>query len=315
MENRAHAIATGLFALFMGAALVLALWWFAEDREATRDYLLVSDSSVNGLNVQARVRYRGMSAGSVSDIRIDPRDPTKILVQIRIRADLPVTRSTRASLGTQGVTGLAYVQLDERGTDSTPLQGENGELPRIELEAGLVDLITDTALAAARQFKDISDRIAVLFNDTNAARLRASLERLESAIAGIDRTFADAPGTLAAIEAAFSDDNLGRLSATLDNLERTTGAAEPAVAEMRVLLERLTGMAERVDRAAVAAGDGLIDNTLPQLNELLRELTVTSRRLGHLIEEVETTPQVLLTGPAERIPGPGESGFERRQAP
>ncbi|MDO9600333.1 MAG: MlaD family protein, partial [Azoarcus sp.] len=272
MENRAHAIATGLFALFMGAALVLALWWFAEDREATRDYLLVSDSSVNGLNVQARVRYRGMSAGSVSDIRIDPRDPTKILVQIRIRADLPVTRSTRASLGTQGVTGLAYVQLDERGTDATPLQGENGELPRIALEAGLLDLITDTALAAAKQFKDISDRIAVLFNDTNAERLRAALERLESALSGIDRTFADAPGTLAAIKAAFSNDNLGRLSSTLENLERTTGAAEPAVAEMRVLVERLTGMAERVDRAAVAAGDGLIDGTLPQLNDLLREL-------------------------------------------
>lgn len=315
MENRAHAIATGLFAIFMGIALVLALWWFAEDREATRDYLLVSDNSVDGLNVEARVRYRGISAGSVSDIRIDPEDPRKILVQIRIRADLPVTRSTRASLGTQGVTGLAYVQLDERGTDTTPLQGENGDLPRIVLEAGLMDQIADSALAAAKQFKEVADRISVLFNDTNAERLRVSLERLESAIAGIDQTFGDAPATLAAIKAAFSDDNVARLSETLENLERTTGAAEPAVVELRALLERVSGMAERVDRAAVAAGDGLIDGTLPKLNELLRELTVTSRRIGRLVEEVETTPQVLLTGPADRIPGPGEPGFQRREAP
>lgn len=315
MENRAHAIATGLFALFMGAALVLALWWFAEDREATRDYVLVSESTVDGLNVQARVRYRGMSAGSVTDIRIDPENPRQLLVLISIRADLPVTRSTRATLGTQGVTGLAYVQLDERGTDPTPLAGENGEPPRIVLEPGLMDQIADNALAAAMRFKVVADRISVLFNDTNAERLGASLARLESAIAGIDRTFADAPATLAAIKAAFNDDNLGRLAATLDNLERTTEAAAPAVAEIRVLIERLSLTAERIDRTATAAGDSLVDGTLPQLNELLRELTVTSRQLGHFIEEFESSPQVLLTGPAERVPGPGEAGFQGRQSP
>lgn len=309
MENRAHAIATGLFALLLGGALVLALWWFSEDREATREYLLASTGSVNGLNVQAAVRYRGMLAGRVTDIAIDPRDARRLLVKIRIRADLPITRSTRASLGTQGVTGLAYIQLEERGTDTTPLTAEDGQLPVIVLNSGLIDQIADHALAAAQRFKEVADRISLIFDETTTERLRRSLEGLESAIGGIDRTFKDAPSTLAAISAAFNDENLGRLAATLDNLERTTGAAEPTIAEMRVLLERLTAMSERVDRAAVAAGDGLIDGTLPQLNELLRELTSTSRRLGRLIEEVESSPQMLLTGPGERAPGPGEPGF------
>lgn len=309
MENRAHAIATGLFALLLGGALVLALWWFSEDREATREYLLASTGSVNGLNVQAAVRYRGMLAGRVTDIAIDPQDARRLLVKIRIRADLPITRSTRASLGTQGVTGLAYIQLEERGSDATPLTAEDGQLPVIVLNSGLIDQIADHALAAAQRFKEVADRISLVFDETTTERLRKSLERLESAIAGIDRTFKDAPATLAAISAAFNDENLGRLAATLDNLERTTGAAEPTIAEMRVLLERLTAMSERVDRAALAAGDGLIDGTLPQLNELLRELTATSRRLGRLIEEVESSPQMLLTGPGERAPGPGEPGF------
>ena len=81
MENRAHAIATGLFALLLGGALVLALWWFSEDREATREYLLASTGSVNGLNVQAAVRYRGMLAGRVTDIAIDPQDARRLLVK------------------------------------------------------------------------------------------------------------------------------------------------------------------------------------------------------------------------------------------
>lgn len=312
MENRAHAIATGLFALFLGSILVVSLWWFSEDRELTRDYLLVSNGTVNGLNVQARVRYRGMSAGSVTSIGIDPENPRQILVRIRIRADLPVTDKTRASLGTQGVTGLAYVQLNETGDGGVALVEEAGRLPRIALESGLIDQIADNALVAAKRFKEVADRISVLFNDENADRLRGSLERLESAIAGVDKTFADAPRTLAAIRSAFSEHNMAKLSSTLANLERTSAAAEPAVVELRGLLVQLSEMSARVDRAAIAAGDGLIDGTLPQLNDLLRDLTVTSRRLGRLIEEVEATPQMLLTGPAARTPGPGEAGFQGR---
>lgn len=311
MENRAHAIATGFFALFLCSALVLSLWWFSEDRELTRDYELVSTSTVNGLNVQARVRYRGMSAGSVTDIGIDPANPAQILVRIRIRADLPITENTRATLGTQGVTGLAYVQLDEFGEGGGPLQANGDAPPRLVLESGVMDQIADNALAAAKRFKDVADQIAVLFNEDNAGRLRNSLERLESAIAGVDATFADAPATLAAIRSAFSAQNMKSLTSTLNNLERTSAAAEPAILEIRKLLAQLTAMSERVDRAASATGDSLIDGTLPQLNALLSDLTATSRRLGHLIEEVEATPQMLITGPAPRAPGPGEAGFQR----
>ncbi|MBR0565277.1 MCE family protein [Azoarcus sp. L1K30] len=312
MENRAHAIATGLFALFLGSILVVCLWWFSDEREQTRDYLLVSNGSVNGLNVQARVRYRGISAGSVTDIGIDPTNPRQILVRIRIRADLPVTTRTRASLGTQGVTGLAYVQLDESGDGGEPFASNGDELPRIALEAALMDQIADNALAAAMRFKQVADRVATLFNDENALRLSTSIARLEAAVSGIDATFRDAPKTLAAIRMVFSDENLATLSTTLKNLERTSAVAEPTIVEMRNLLAQAAEMSARIDRTAGAAGDTLIDGTLPHLNELLQDLTLTSRRLGRLIEEVETTPQILLTGPAARLPGPGEEGFKAR---
>lgn len=311
MENRSHAIATGLFALFLGSVLVLCLWWFSDDRELTRDYVLVSNGSVNGLNVQARVRYRGMSAGSVTDIGIDPESPRQILVRIRIRADLPVTPQTRASLGTQGVTGLAYVQLDDNG-EAAPFPADGDEPPRLALEAGLMDQIADNALAAAMRFKQVADRISALFNDENAERLSTSIARLESAVSGIDTTFKDAPKTLAAVRAVFNDENLASLAATLNNLERTSAAAEPTMVEMRKLLAQIAEMSSRIDQTAVAAGDGLIDGTLPRLNGLLQDLTLTSRRLGRLIEEVETSPQILLTGRGAHTPGPGEKGFDKR---
>lgn len=310
MENRAHALAAGIFALVLGTALVAALWWFSDGREATRDYLLVSNGNVTGLNVQAQVRYRGISAGKVIDIRVDPADPRHILVTIRIREELPVTRGTRASLGYQGVTGLAYVQLEDTGEDPQPLRAEDGKLPRITLQAGLIDQVTDAALRAVKRFSEVAERTAAFFDEKNIERFSLTLSRLESAAVGVDRTFKVAPDAFAAVRDTFNPENMRRLAATLENLERASAESGPAMTELRGLMARVSGMAERLDRAAVAASDGVMDDTLPQLNELLAELVSTSRRMGRLIDELEAAPQMLVVGRGARQPGPGENGFE-----
>ncbi|ATE60233.1 MlaD family protein [Thauera sinica] len=311
MENRAHALAAGLFALILGGAVIVALWWFSQNREPTREYVLVSKGSVNGLNVQARVRYRGMAAGTVSAIDIDPDDPRNILVRIRLREDLPITRGTRATLGTQGVTGLAFIQLDDRGADPAPLTADGGGPPRIVLEPGLIELIGDRALQAAERVHAVADRLATMFDDQAVARLRRTLERLESAAAGMDRSFAELPATVGALRSALSPQNLDKLAATLANLEAASREAAPAAGEVRALVARIDHLAQRVDQAAGTAGEGLVDGTLPQVDDLLRELTATSRRLGRVLEEIEAAPQVLLAGREAGEPGPGEEGYVR----
>lgn len=313
MEDRAHAIAAGLFALLLGAAALFSVWWFTGDREAVNEYELVATGNITGLNPQAQVRFRGMSAGKVTSIRIDPADPRNILVRASISADIPVTRGTRAALGYQGVTGLAFVQLTDRGDDPTPLTAVGTRLPRLTLEAGVIDQITETAMQTLERFTAIGEQISAFFDDTNLARFRAALETLESAAAGVDRTFEEAPATLAAIRSAFTPENLERVSSLLASLDETGAEVAPAAAELRMLMVRFEKVLGTVDDMARATGDSLLDNTLPQLNRLLADLAETSVRMGRLLEEVETSPQMLITGRSERRPGPGESGFEARE--
>lgn len=309
MENRAHALAAGLFALFLGAGLVVALWWFSQSREPMREYILVSKGTVNGLNLQARVRYRGMAAGNVTDIGIDPADVRNLLVRIRLRGNLPVTRGTRATLGTQGVTGLAFIQLDDRGTDPTPLTDDGSGPPRIALEPGLIEQISDRALQTAERVRVVADRLAALFDEQSVARLGRTLAHLESAASGVDRSVAQLPATVSALRSALSPQNMQKLSATLANLEAASREAAPAAGEIRALVARIDQLAQRVDKVAGVAGEGLVEGTLPQVDALLRELTTTSRRLGRVLEEVETQPQVLLAGRDSGEPGPGEEGY------
>lgn len=310
MESRAHALAAGLFAIVLGTGLVFAIWWFSEAHAPMRELVLVARGDINGLGAQSRVRYRGLAVGSVHSIRVDPDDLRNLLVHVQVPAELPITRGTSASLGTLGVTGLAFVQLDDRGEDPAPLVGEDGAPPRIVLEPGLVAAIAGRALAALDQFAALGERLARLVDDDNLARLSATLAHLESATAGMDRGMAELPATLAALRAAFSADNLRRLSAVLANLEHGSAQAGPALAELRHLIARVDAATVKLEQGAGVAGEALIEHTLPQLDGVLGELGSTARRLARLIDDLDSAPQLLLTGRARREPGPGEPGFD-----
>ncbi|MBX3682931.1 MAG: MCE family protein [Thauera sp.] len=298
MENRAHALAAGLFAILLGAGVVFAIWWFSGQRVPMREIVLEARGDINGLGAQSRVRYRGMAVGSVRAVAIDPEDLRTLLVRIAVPADLPLTRGTTAALGTLGVTGLAFVQLDDRGVDRRPLAAAAGEVPRIALQPGLVEALSGRALAALDQFQALGER------------LQGALASLESAAAGVDRGVAELPATLAALRAALSAGNIARITSVLGNLERGSAEAVPAVAELRRLIVRIDQAAARLELRAAAAGDDLVERTLPQLGVLLGELTSTSQRFGHLVEELDASPQLLLTGRGRPLPGPGEAGHE-----
>ena len=115
MENKAYALAAGLFTLLLGAAVIVVAMWLSGETHEREYYVLESRHAVSGLNVQALVRLRGVEVGKVESIAFDPEDARVILLRISVRAGTPITRGTVAQLGSQGVTGLAYVMLDDDG--------------------------------------------------------------------------------------------------------------------------------------------------------------------------------------------------------
>lgn len=84
MENKAHALAAGIFTILFGVAMVLALFWFGGSKEKTTAYLVVTKENVTGLNPQAQVRYRGIRVGKVKDIRLERSDVSNTLILIEV---------------------------------------------------------------------------------------------------------------------------------------------------------------------------------------------------------------------------------------
>jgi len=302
MENRAHALAAGIFTLLLGLAIAATVFWFSGKREATNEYILVTKGNISGLNTQAQVRFRGIRAGKVQDIELDPKDPRSILISISVAADLPITRGTTARLHHQGVTGLASILLEDKGDKPEPLTSADGEPPRIALLPGFMDTLSDNAAELMKQMHLVAERTTVLLSEQNVKRIGQTLANVETATAGLSGSMQDLPQLMASLKKALSDDNLKRLSATLANMEKASGEAAPLIANLQ-------GVAKKLDVLLGESGGEIAQTTLPRLNALLQELAVNSRQMTRLLDQLEESPSMLVFGRGAPRPGPGEAGF------
>jgi len=307
MENRSHALIAGIFTLGLLLAAGLALWWLGGAEERSNTYLLTTRGSVPGLNVEAQVRYRGIRAGKVKRIYPDSSDPATLLVEITLQRQFALTDQARARLDYQGLTGIAYVMIEE-GEGGQLLDPDGPAPPRLPLAPGLFARLGDQAGDIGRHFAELGGRLNRALDDRNLANLAHSLDRLAAASEGLQRL----PALLARLEALFSEGNLARVSAVLARLEAGTGELAPLGREARSLLGELAGLGQRLDllaRRADAVGGRLDAETLPAANALLREATRSAARLERLLDTLEAHPQALLFGAPPTPPGPGEVGF------
>lgn len=300
MENRSHALIAGLFTLSLAVAAGLALWWFSGAREATHTYLLETRGSVTGLNLEAQVRYRGIRAGKVRDIRPDPNDPAVLLVEIGLARHYVLTDRTVARLNQQGITGLAYVMLEEGDAGSgTPLPVDGSA--RLAIRPGLFDTLGERAAG-------IAERLDRLLDEKNARNVERALANLAVASEGLK----ELPQIAAALRAALSEANLARLAAILAHLEKTAGEAAPLAVEARALVAAFSALAGRIDAVlahAGAVGERLDRDTLPRVEALMAEIHAATRRLDRLLDTLNDAPQAVLFGATPVPPGPGEPGF------
>ena len=305
MENRSHALAAGIFTIVLGIAAAVALWWLGQTRDTSATYILETRGNVTGLNVQAQVRYRGIRAGKVEAIDQDEADPRVIQVRINIDKRFKLTRGSSAELGYQGVTGLAYVQIEDDGSSTEPLAGKDGAAPRLALRPTVFDTLGEKAGDIVDQISASSLRLSKLLDEKNVQNLTRSLENVAAASDGLR----EMPAILAAVREALSESNMRNLRQILAHVEKTAGESAPLTAEIRELVKSMNVLSRRFDHLTGSAGDELTSTTLPRANALMRELATSSRQLSRVLEGLESNPQMLIFGRGAAAPGPGETGF------
>lgn len=311
MENRAHALAAGLFTLLLGTALAAVALWFSKDELKLIPYVMTTTSPVTGLKIEAPVRYRGVDVGKVDEISIDAGNKGRVQIRIGVREGVPITSSTYAQLGYQGITGLAYVLLGDDGKSTYPLESSAEAIAQIRMKPSLMD---DGEVLFA-SFAEITEKVKRLLDDENQGRVRRTLANLEEATQRastvakkIEPSLEAMPGLIAeakglAHEARASVKNADVL------ISSANGLALKLDARVDTLAQAVSGVQASVEEVGAAAR-AVNDETLPRVNVLVDDLSRETHALGRVVNKLDEQPQSIVFGTAPGTPGPGEPGFK-----
>ena len=311
MENKAYALAAGLFTLLLGAAVLLAAMWLSGDTYEKVYYVLESKSPVTGLYEQAAVRFRGVDVGKVSQLRFDRENSRVILIEIAVQPGTPVTRSTYAEIRPQGLTGLSYVMLDDTGASSQPLPPSTQyNSPRIAVRPTLLENLLAASQDTLADVRQVAQRVSALLSDENRQRFSSTLAGMQSASERLAVLAKSAQPGVQNFGALMSD-----ARGTLRNAEKVMNDLSGAAREVAKRMDAVDRMATSADKAGTSIGavaDSVAQESLPRINALVEELTRTTRGLDELVRDLKEQPQSVVFGRKPGAPGPGEPGFQPR---
>ena len=314
MENKSHALAAGTFVVLLLALVIALSVWLTRDTRDLQTYELSSPDAVTGLQPQASVRYKGVNIGKVTAIALDPQKIGNVLIQVAIDTQAPITESTFGTLGFQGVTGLAFVQLDDEGQSTVLLPPSEGAPPRIPMRPSLLTKLTDQGEDLLAKLVTGTERVNTLLSDDNQKALRSTIDNLGQAAAGLQQLTASTNKALP----QFLEDSRATLKVIQDTSERVGDSADEAkrsAASFKQTTERMNAKDGTLDQLArgvetlALTGQALNTATLPRLNRAVEDTARAARQVSRAVNTVNDNPQSLIFGQGPIAPGPGEAGF------
>ena len=296
----------GSFVLLLGAALIAGALWLASGGAFQKKYdlyLAIEEESVAGLNLNAPVKFNGVDVGKVREIHIDSANPERVILLFAIERGTPIKDDTVAVLKTQGLTGIAYVELSGGAHNAAPLVAKPGsEYPEIQTKPSLSARLENVLTSVLAKLDSTSKNINAILSDENQASFKNALADI-----------ATVAHTLAARKEAL-DTGITNATRTFDNAARASAKLEPTIERVGKAADAVEKMGNEVTTTAKTFnGVGndakrLTSQTMPELERLLGELSTLTTSLRHLTEQTERNPSSLLFGRHPVQAGPGETG-------
>jgi phospholipid/cholesterol/gamma-HCH transport system substrate-binding protein len=300
MEPKVSYVWVGAFVVLFGAVLIVIVLWLARGgpQRTYRSYYAYSGESVSGVNEDTVVRYKGINVGRVRNMRLDPENPERIRLVLDIAEGTPIKEDTVASVATQGIAGLAFLELGGGTRDSPPLTPSPGQpypvikiKPSVPLDQAAATLMTNVneIVSSLKDLTDKESRTAIRQTMVNLAELTAALKQREKEL---DKLFSSTDRTLENTREATE-----KLPALISRVTETAAAFEN-------MAQQIARTGKSVD-SLVAGSQQDVHQTLSEAGLLIVELRQLTEGLQRLAQQVEQNPRSLLFG-RRPAPGPGE---------
>jgi len=319
MNNKVNYTLIGfLVSLCFVLIAIFTYWLMQPSSEAeVRKYNIYFDESVLGLNVDAPVKYRGISVGKVVNLRINPANLEQVDVLISILKTTPIKEDTIAKLTAQGITGLSYINLSMGSRNAKKLEVQEGQRnPVIKTLPSFFENIEQSFDSMSSQLSTTLAQTNKLLNDKNQKEFALVLQKTASVLDKLDRT--------------LDDNTIYHLQNTVKNLDEITLKANNLTPKLESFILHSTewenkiansfgsimgsyiGIKSSMDeiKRAVESGEfnikDIAGDVVPTMNNTLIDMQELIIRFDSFMETYERSPGDILFKKEEIKKGPGE---------
>ncbi|MFX4086864.1 MlaD family protein [Sphingobium yanoikuyae] len=277
------------------AAIVFVVWLGGSRFGGSDDpYRIIFHGPVRGLSVGAEVQFNGIKVGQIERIRLDEKDPNRVVTDIILSRGTPVRVDSLASTETQGISGVSIVQISA-GTVGKPLLREtrHGKRPIIQSKPNALSSLLQGGGQVVETAGEALRRVNRLLSDRNIDAIGQSVQDLKATaheLAANRAMFADAASTLAKLDRSADDIQAAAASARslLDGDGRTAMADISATArELKAAVGDARATIANVNRQSGTIGT----TTLPAITETMQSLQAAADSLDSLVREIRRSPR------------------------
>jgi phospholipid/cholesterol/gamma-HCH transport system substrate-binding protein len=316
MASQKTKFVVGLFLVCGIGIALLAFIWLGMSRyfEKGRFYVTYFNESVQGLDKDSPVKYRGVSVGRVHSISVAP-DSKLVKVVLKIETGMVLDINMVAQLKSVGITGSVFIELDQKKRDepdrSPPLSFPS-EYPIVASKPSELGQILSG-------IDEILNKIKGLDLEGIAAKIKSNLDTVETTVQeanvkGLARKFERSLDQLNQILDGHQWDKI--LTSTQETIREANGFfvkgnaalahAENAFAQAREILadkqhairQALENINRVIDKSAsLTAG---ADETFSLLRQ---NLLVSAQNLERASENLNRFLEILAEQPSQLILG------------
>jgi phospholipid/cholesterol/gamma-HCH transport system substrate-binding protein len=318
MASQRIKFTVGLFVASGIAIALLAIIWLGMSRflEKGQYYVTYFNESVQGLDIDSPVKYRGVTIGRVEKIGVAP-DAKLVRVVLKIESGQVLDSGMVAQLKAVGITGSMFIELDQRREgepDRSPSPSFPSEYPIVASRPSEISELLRGIDHVLRQIKaldleGISGKIKLALDSVNQKVSEADVSGISNKIESSFENLGDMldnqkwDSILASIETASQ--SLGSLMYKADRgfgrLENALIRVEGIVVDKEEAIKRAIEDFREASKNAnifLEKGTSLVGSTEDSISHLKRHLLVVAQNLERASENLNQLSELLADQPS-----------------
>lgn len=294
MSTQVSNFKVGLFVILGLVLGVGAIAWLGASQylKGAKIYVTFFNESVQGLQPDSTVKYRGVDVGRVKAIRVAP-DYRLIEVVMAVEFEGDLSKEMVAQLTNVGITGIAFIELDRKkpgAADESPRIDFVAEHPIIPSRPSELSRIVSTLDKVMSQLKELDFKGMGSKLDQTLASTQKLLgdQRLQRAMTHLEAATAATEKLAARLNQRLNDQTVQEL---VDNSRATIAAGRRMLAELERELKAMQ-LAQTTARASRLFSD--LEQRSQQMGAQAQELALQAQGIGRNLEQASANLRDLL---------------------